>query len=327
MTKRDKHLPPGVYLKHGAYYHVRSRKWVRIGATLQEALAEYAVYIAAPKGGMASLIDAALNHKRPQLAPSTVKLYDQVAVHLKQWLQDFAPEQVRPKHIVAIKRKLVATPNYSNLVISVLRTVFDYALEAELVESNPAVGVKKYPEAKRTRLITPEEYRAIYTHAEPRLQVIMDLAVRTGQRITDVLTIKNADLTADGIAFEQQKTGARGTVAWTPELRRITARARGLNGNCVSLVYLLQNRRRRPPDYRTVLRQWGAACRAASVQDAHLHDLRALAGTLVKRQGKDAQALLMHTSERQTARYLRDRQVPVVEGPTFDDLLATTPKG
>lgn len=323
--KRDKHLPPGVYLKHGAYYHVRSRKWVRIGATLQEALAEYAVYIAAPKGGMASLIDAALNHMRPRLAANTLEQYGIAARNLKKWLHEFAPEQVRPRDVVAIKRKLMATPSYANRVLSFLRLVFDYALEAELVESNPCVGVKRFPEAKRTRLLTLEELRAIYAHAGPRLQVIIALAVHTGQRIGDVLAIRHVDITEAGIRFKQQKTGAKGTVAWTPALRAAVDRAR--EGRVLSMTYLLQAKHGRPPGYRTVRDQWATACRSAGVSDAHLHDLRAFAATEARRQGVDPTALLMHADAAQTERYLRDRKPePVVSSPLVD-LVSNPAKG
>lgn len=38
----NKHLPRGMYYRHGAYYLVRGQKWVRVGTTLQAALTAYA---------------------------------------------------------------------------------------------------------------------------------------------------------------------------------------------------------------------------------------------------------------------------------------------
>ena len=55
--KTDRHLPPCVYLRHGAYYLVRRGKWTRLAADLPEALKEYARLHAQPSGGMAALID------------------------------------------------------------------------------------------------------------------------------------------------------------------------------------------------------------------------------------------------------------------------------
>src|SRR6185312_3579357 len=97
--KHDKHLPRGVYLRHGAYYHVRGGRWTRIGKTLREALAAYAAIPEAPKGGMADLIDTALEHILPRVSKNTAKQYTRAARHLKKWLQEFAPGEVKPKDI------------------------------------------------------------------------------------------------------------------------------------------------------------------------------------------------------------------------------------
>jgi integrase len=76
-------------------------------------------------------------------------------------------------------------------------------------------------------------------------------------------------------------------------------------------------RRGKAPDYLTVRDQWDKACAAAGVADADLRDLRAMAVPAAKAQGKNLSALLGHTSPAMTARYLRDKEVPVVDGPTF----------
>jgi integrase len=314
--KNDTHLPRSVYLKHGAYWHVRSGRWQRLGATLEEALTAYARIIETPRGGMPGLIDTVLEHLRPNLSKATIAQYATAARKLKKMLQQFAPDQVRPKHVAAIKVALAPTPNMANRCLSLLRQVFAWALEQQLVESNPAVGIKRHVEAKRGRLISMDEYARVHAKAGPRLQVIMDLLIRTGQRVGDVLRIRRADLTEEGIRFVQQKTGAKLVVPWTPELRAVVDRAKTLHGNIRALT-LLHNRRGKTPDYRTVADQWRAACAAAEVADAHIHDLRALALTHARRQGLNATRLAGHSSPVQTERYLRDREEPLASGPSF----------
>ncbi|HXQ23925.1 MAG TPA: tyrosine-type recombinase/integrase, partial [Candidatus Acidoferrales bacterium] len=166
------------------------------------------------------------------------------------------------------------------------------------------------------RLISMDEYRAIYGHAGERLQVIMDLLIRTGQRVSDVLRIRRTDLTDEGIRFVQQKTGAKLVVPWTPELRAVVDRAKLLHGNIRALT-LLHNRRGKTPDYRTVALQWTKACEAAGVADAHIHDLRAVALTAARKQGLNATRLAGHSSPAMTERYLRDREEPLADGPSF----------
>lgn len=315
--KTDKHLPPCVYRRHGAYYHVKAGRWTRLGTELGEALAAYARLVgAAAQGGMPRLIEEALPHLTRGRAPGTVRQYTQAARDLARILVEFGPDQVLPKHVAAIKRAGAATPNATNRKLTVLRLVFAWALEGGLAESNPCIGIRRLPEARRDRLITPSEYAAIHAEAGPRLRVIMELCVLTGQRIGDVLAIRRDALTDEGIVFRQQKTGTPLVVRWSPELRAAVDCAKGLRGRVHALT-LLSNRNGRAPDYSTVKLQWDRARRAAGVEDATLHDLRALAATLARRQGADATALLGHASEAMTRRYLRGKDAKVVNGPSF----------
>jgi integrase len=325
--RQNRHLPPCVYQKHGSYWHVKGGRWTKIGKSLHAALTAYAAAHESPppQGSMAALIDEALAEIRRGIKPSTLRQYEQAAKTLKRKLIEFAPEQVRPRHVAQLKKALANTPNMANRCLSVLGQVFAYALEQQLpgVDANPVVGIRRHKETKRTRLISLIEYVGIREQAGPRLQVIMDLCVRTGQRIGDVLKIRRADLVEEGIRFEQRKTGAKRIVPWTPELRSVVERAKALHGNIRALT-LLHNRRGKTPDYRTVKLQWDRACKAAGVTDAHLHDLRAVAATWAKKQAKNPTALLGHTSPAQTARYLRDREEVVAEGPSFGDLMSST---
>lgn len=318
--KRDLQLPRSVYKSHGAYYFVRDRKWIPLGRDLAIAMAEYGRILSVPKGGMAELIEEAFPHITAGVADSTKKQYRWAADKLAAALKEFAPDQVTPRAIAQIKRGLRDTPNWANRVLTVGRLVFAYAVEEQLVDSNPCIGIKRHAERKRKRLLTIEEYRAIYRHAGPRLQIILDLLRLTGQRPIDVLRIRVSDLQEDGIYFAQQKTDARLIVEWTPELRAVVTRAKALHGNVRALT-LLHNRRGKAPDYSTIKVQWDKARTAAKVADVQLRDLRAMALTEAKREGKNPTALAGHTSEAMTKRYLRDREIPVVQGPSFRRLL------
>jgi integrase len=126
-------------------------------------------------------------------------------------------------------------------------------------------------------------------------------------------------------SFGKHKTDIKGIVKWTPELLAVVERAKTLNGK-ISALTLLVNKRGKAPDYRTVRDQWEAACKAAGVEDAHLHDLRALAATWAERQGLDPTALLNHISRANTLRYLRGREERVTEGPSFGHLIDAAKK-
>lgn len=324
--KKDRHLPACVYRRHGAYYYVRHGKWERLAADLPTALERYARIISEPSGsGMADLISKVLEHVRPRLARNTAKNYEVAARQLKEVFAEFAPGQVRPKHVAAMKVSMAGKPNMGNRLLSFLRVVFQHAVEWQIVESNPCIGILRLEEKKRDRYITDAEYRAIYAKAGPRLQIIMDLLYLTAQRISDVLAIRRSDLTAEGIRFKQGKTGAQLTVKWTPALRAVVDRALAMHGK-VERLTLLFNRRRKVPDYNTVKEQWDEARKAAGVEDVHIHDLRAKALTDAKRQGKDPQALAGHSNPAMTERYIKLRETPVVEGPDFGRPLDSSEK-
>ena len=314
--KKDRHLPACVYLKHGAYYLVKGGRWVRLGVDLKPALAEYARLREGSKGGMQALIREAMPIITAKVSSATKTQYEGAARRLEAIFAEFAPHEVLPKHVAQMRRALANTPNMANRLLTVLRLVFHYAVEEQLVDMNPCVGIRRLEEGKRERLIAPGEYDAIHAHAGERLQVIMDLLRLTGQRVSDVLGIRFADLVEDGIYFRQRKTKARLIVRWSPELRQAVERAKALGGNLRALT-LLHGRGGKPVDYRTVHDQWVAACRDAGIEDADLRDLRAMSGTEAERQGKDPTKLLGHTSPAMTRRYLRDKEIPVVEGPSF----------
>ena len=321
--KKDGHLPDCVYFKHGAYWYVKGKKWTRLPekgpSTLTTALAAYALIVETPRGGMDTLIDATLENVKGQISENTYAQYKIAAKKLKKVLAEFAPDQVRGKHAARIKKGMKKTPNMANRVLSFARQVFDYALEEEMpgVDDNPFASVRRHPEKKRQRLISDEEYALIRAKAPPRLQCINDIQRLTGQRIMAVVRIKRIDLKEDGIRFPAFKTETKRIVKWTPELREAVERAKRLNGNIVALT-LFVSRHGKPPAYRTVKDQWDRACQAAGVEDAKPNDLRAVAATTAKKQGKNATHLLGHTNEQQTERYLRGREEPIVEGPTFN---------
>jgi integrase len=260
------------------------------------------------------------------ISPSTRKQYETTGKTLAEVFAEYDPGQVEQRHIAQFRLALAETPNWCNRCLSLLRQVFAYAVEQQLIANNPAIGIAPLHEKKRTRLITAEEYTAVRAAAGPRLRVLIDLMLLTGQRVTDVLTLRRDAMRDDGIYFKQKKTGKELIVRWTPELREAVAQAKTLNGNVRALT-LIHGRTGRAPDYRTVRDQWARACANAGVKDAQMRDLRAMSGTAAQAQGQNPQKLLGHTSGTMTERYLRDRTVKVVDGPSIRQALKLRQKG
>lgn len=320
--KKDRHLPACMYQKHGAYYLVRKGKWVRLGTEFQASLAEYAMLLDKRSlGGMPKLIDDALEHMRtrtkPALKPNTLKQYEAAAERLKENFADFEPREVLQRHVVALKLHMADTPNMSNRVISVLRAVFTYALEQQIVDSNPCIGVRRHLEHKRDRYITHGEFQAICANSSDNMRVIYEMCYLTGQRIGDVLSIRLADISAEGIAFKQEKTNARLLVQMTPDLEDLVSRAKALPRKIRGLTLFCSPRGGKPVHYSSVKDAFATSCRKAGVEDASLHDLRAKSLSDTDDQGNDAQKLGGHTDAKMTQRYLRLRKINVGLPPTM----------
>lgn len=316
--KKDRHLPACMFFKHGAYYYVKHGEWQRLSKTLPEALEKYARLVDSDRrgGGMVELIDKALETMAPDIKPNTLAQYKIAANKLKPILVEFSPEQVRPRDIAAIKQHFASTPAMANRMISFLRSVFALAVEWQVVEANPCVGIRRHKEHKRDRLITPEEFAAIRAAARHKaIPIIMDLCYLTGQRIGDVLAIKNDDISPAGIAFKQEKTGARLLVAMTDELAAVLKAARAAHPADDRATTLLYTRGFRPYSYGTIKDAFNRAKEAAGVADVTIHDMRAMSLTSADEQGMNAQTLGGHTDPKMTRRYIRDRRIPVAQSP------------
>lgn len=300
--KSNRHLPPCVYHSSGAYFHVVDGKWHPLGRDLPAALAQYARRIgAAQAGGMPALIEKYRAGIGKRLKPSTAQQYRSVCKKLSDIFAEFSPEQVKMRDVAAMMLHFTDKPSTGNQCRAVLKEVFNFALEHQIVDTNPVVGTRRHKERGRARLITPAEFGLIRVAGSPRLQAVMDLLYLTGQRIGDVLAIQPADMGEEGLAFTQEKTGARLVVRWGPGLRAAVARLLVVRGRRLS--------------YDMIERDWLKATRAAGVLDARLHDIRSMAAVAVGRGRERATALLGHATEQQTETYLRDLVVPVVDGP------------
>lgn len=317
---KDKHLPPCVFHRHGAYYYVKRGHWKPIGETLTAALQEYSRIISPPTGGCDELLERTLERCRETVKPRTLIQYTLACRRLKGILSEFTPELVEPHHIAAILDKFRASPNAANRMLTFLRLAFANGLTWGMCRTNPSFGVKRHVEGKRDRLLTDAEYLAIWTGGPLQLRAIMDVCYRTGQRIGDVLAIRLSDISKEGICFTQEKTGKRLMVEMKPELADAVERAKGLHSNVRGLT-LFHGRGGRPLSYFGVRSAFQRACKAAGVEDATLHDIRAMAATDAKRQGRDATALLGHSTQATTTRYLRGREFEPVSGPSIGQVL------
>lgn len=313
--QKDRHLPACVYLKHSSYWYVKKGKWQKLGDDLHSALTEYARIVAVPSEGVPALIDKAMPYITSKVADSTKKQYVYCAGLLKEIFAEFTPDRVTHGSIIQMQDMYAHSPVTANRMLTILKLVYQWAMDREIVQHNPCLSIKRMATKKRDRLITQAEYKLIYDAVPHWLQIIMDLCYLTGQRIGDVLKIEYGHLQDDGIFVEQQKTGKKLIVGWTPELHAVVNRAKDVDYKIKSLRYLLSGRAGTMRRHSNVWRYFKDAARKVGLGDTTLHDLRAMSGTNADNEGLDPTALLGHTDRRTTQTYLRDKSAKVVSGP------------
>lgn len=142
------------------------------------------------------------------------------------------------------------------------------------------------------------------------------MAYLTGQRIGDVLAISTQDVTEQGIFFRQEKTGARLIVGMTSDLQELLSEIMEFRTSDEDWLFTSKKLGRKV-HYTTVKRAFAAARKAAGVDNVTIHDLRAKSLTDAKKQGLDAQALGGHANAQMTARYIRAREINVVQPPSL----------
>lgn len=238
--KKNRNLPPCVYEKHGAYYLVKKNKWTRLGDDLGSALAEYARRTAPASGSMRKLLMETVEVAAERVKPNTLAQYRIAANKLADIFAEFEPGQVTGRDVAQMMDALRNTPNMANRMRSVLKLAFDRAVLKGLCDNNPVLSAPRHAEKHRTRYLTDDEFNRIRSYPNDAVAIVADLCYLTAQRISDILSIRQSDITDDGIVFEPAKTDKQGKkllITWNPELRAVVARARAMHNTAPRYIY------------------------------------------------------------------------------------------
>ena len=334
--KRD--LPRRVYLKHGAYWFVDlARKWHRLCAEKDGLPAMYRALAAlsereATSDRMPAVISRWMDEKRPTWAAETLRNKERMEIVLARKLAEFTPASITTADCDEVLGSFRATPRTHNQYRDMLRQVLAYAARKGLREGwNPVDDVPGMSTPGRKRAVTDAELAAIRKAALVRgegddakavrngqaLISMIDLALLTGQRISDVIKMRWQDVTADGLYVEQGKRrkgqpGKRLLIELTPALRAALNRCAPRDGR---IGFVLKNERGSGYTYAGIRSAWVRACVAAGVEDLNIHDLRGRAGVdkTVAQGIESAKDLLGHDQLSTTEHYVEGKRVKRVK--------------
>ncbi|WP_193169110.1 site-specific integrase [Serratia marcescens] len=347
-ARRD--LPPNLYVRNGGYYcyrDPRTGKEYGLGRDKRLAVTEA---IAANMAFFGS----------EELKPLAQRLQDENNVTLHAWLVRYdeivlrreLKEKTMANHRSRMKAFRSTLPDKAmcdfttrdiadflngyveagkaasaKLMRGALLDVFREAVADGIIQHNP-VEASRNPkvEVKRARLLLDEflTIRAQAVNFPSWFRIAMDIALVTGQRISDICNMRWADIVDFRLRVVQEKTGARITIP--VELSIAGLSLENLFEECWELSagceFILVSRKgekiaqRTMTDYFTKSRRLTPLSWDADKEPPSFHEIRSLSARLHTdaRGGEFAQHLLGHKSAEMTARYQDSR------GSEWDDI-------
>ncbi len=155
-----------------------------------------------------------------RLAPTTQASYRECARQLHREIGKIPSWQMLP---VQFRRYMDSRPPVrANRERSLLISAWKWGRERGLapVECVPEM-VTPYPETPRDRYVTDGEFQSLICRLAWRWTpgcLAAVLAYSLGARLSDVLKIRHADCSAEGVFIRQGKTGKKQLKGWTPGL-------------------------------------------------------------------------------------------------------------
>lgn len=152
-------------------------------------------------------------------------------------LSDWTPGAVRSY----CERRALVSRSRANHELRYLRRLFSWAVERDLMTSNPARGVRALKEEARQRYVTDGEYTAFLLFAGvrfPYLVPVAELAYLCRLRISEVCDLRRIDAREDGLFGARRKGSKDALTGWTPRLRAAVDCALALHGDIKSLFII-----------------------------------------------------------------------------------------
>lgn len=186
-------------------------------------------YKATPPPG--TVADLVMRYRRsPRVlawAPSTAAKFDKILGRFMAANRLVMVADIRRGDILAARDDLAATPGEANNWLKVIRGLFDYGADIELIPFNPARGIKRLKPANPDgfRSWREDEITAYLAHW-PRVSLqhlVFALALYTGAARSDLVRLGWQSVEEDRIVYRRQKTGVAVSVPILPPLAAVLA--------------------------------------------------------------------------------------------------------
>lgn len=341
MTNRTG-LPARVYVKHGAYYFVdHANKWHHLGRVKDGLPAMYRALATRTEqlkraGMVPEAVTEWLDDPRHKWSVKTRTEYEAMGKVISEAFREFHAAEVTEADCAdfletwASSGKARMHNRYKSCLIQIMRKA---ALKGWRTGANPAREVPGMSTPGRKQVVEDADIARLKacamigkdgqpTDSGPALCKMIDLALLTGQRVSDIIKMRWQDVTDDGLYIEQGKGKGRVRILleWTPALKSaVDACAEGTD----RIGHLLKTKRKGKAaaggkyTYWGIRSAWVRACERAEIdpRDLHIHDMRGRAGVdKTASDGKEAaQKMLGHANMRTTEHYVEGKTVTRVK--------------
>jgi integrase len=249
-----------------------------------------------------------LDYQRARISPGSYwRAQGIIEQHIKPYFGTMKLAQVKKRHVedyITKQRNGGLGASSVRKELNVLKHMFSFYVEQELLEFNPASGVKgpKAPQA-RLRYLQPAELAAVLKACPPWLQPIAGLLAFTGMRRSEVLNLRTMDVDLqNGCVTLQQTKNNKPHVVWLNRLaRQVLIFSMRPGAKPTDCIFAGDNLRKE-----NVSLAFLRTCRKCGIADFHLHDLRHTAASWMRQSGadlQDIQKVLGHSNIKMTDRY------------------------
>lgn len=204
--------------------------------------------------------------------------------------------------------------------MGLLGAIFQFAVESDLLDHNPARGVKRYRDKRRNRYLTPPEITKISAALEKlegegkslAATHIIRLLILTGARRGEIegLKWKEVDEINRYLSLSDSKTGQKLVRLNDPALL-VIRKWRAIIGRSGTYVFASQNGK---TPYSGTPKVWKQVCQITGLSDLRMHDLRHTFASTAVEQGVPLHTignLLGHHDVATTQRYAHLSDDPI----------------
>ena len=205
-----------------------------------------------------------------QLSPITKRDYHRRLDWIGEKLGNMDASKYPRAEVIWMRDACQDRPREANYRISVMSVIMERAINLGWRPDNPAKGVKKLKLGKGYRPWTQQEIESYFQHADPIGAMIVELALGTGQRPSDLPKMRWDDYDGE---FVRVVTSKAGKEMWLPPTERLKGVLERAKVDAKGLT-IIGSESGQPLSYAAIEGRARKIRKKAGIEGASLHGLR-----------------------------------------------------